>query len=416
VPAHACPAAPEANAHSVSVVLVTALAALSATNYFDRSILAIAAPTLIREFGISETAMGTAFSAFLLSYTALLTPGGWVADRAGPRRVLALACAAWTVFTAATALAGLAPVPALTPLAALIVIRFVLGASSAPLYPACSKIVAAVIAPERATAIQGLVVSASAIGSAAAPFIFSRLIEAFGWRLAFCFAALLTGVMAGIWPTGSRAVPDRGRSVADEPQGSAWRTLSHNRTLLWLSASYFCLNYFEYIFFYWMYYYFGEIRHFPPSLATAASTATMLGMVIMGPGGGWMADRLAARRGLGRGRRWVAAAGMALSSALLYLGAAGFGPYTTIALLAFSFGCASAAEGPFWATAAAAGKDYAGAAGGFMNMVGNTGGMLAPVLTPMIASRFGWHSALWAGSAMVLLGVVAWAGVRDSAA
>lgn len=393
---------------------MAALAALSATNYFDRTILAIAAPRLIREFGISETAMGTAFSAFLLSYTVLLTPAGWLADRLGARRVLAAACAAWAIFTAATSLAGITAPALLTPLTVLIAIRFILGATSAPLYPACSKIVAAVIAPERATAIQGLVVSASAIGSAAAPFVLTRLMDLFGWRLSFCAAAIFTGALALVWLIGTQTIAETRSSPAAQRESGAWRRLSGNRSLLWLSASYFCLNYFEYIFFYWMYYYFGEIRHFSPALAAAASTATMLGMVVMGPGGGWIADRLAARSGVGRGRRWVAVAGMALSSALLYLGAAGFSPYATIVLLALAFGCASAAEGPFWATAAAAGKEYAGAAGGFMNTVGNAGGMLAPILTPFLASRFGWNSALWVGSGIVLLGVAAWAGVREA--
>src|SRR5204862_6105648 len=137
----------------------------------------------------------------------------------------------------------------------------------------------------------GLVVSASAVGSAAAPFVFTRLTDLFGWRLSFCAAGLLTGAVATVWSFSTRAIPEtRAYSTA---QSGAWRTLSRKRSLLWLSASYFCLNYFEYIFFYWMFYYFGEVRHFPPALTVAASTATMLGMVIMGPGGGWIADRLA---------------------------------------------------------------------------------------------------------------------------
>jgi MFS family permease len=140
----------------------------------------------------------------------------------------------------------------------------------------------------------------------------------------------------------------------------------------------------------------------------------MLGMVFMGPGGGWLADVAARRFGTLGGRRLVAAAGMISSAGLLALGAAGFSATPTIALLAFAFGCAAAAEGPFWATAADAGGDYAASAGGFMNTVGNAGGMIAPVLTPIVAAHFGWTSALWLASAVVLTGVLAWAGVRPA--
>jgi ACS family glucarate transporter-like MFS transporter len=237
--------------------------------------------------------------------------------------------------------------------------------------------------------------------------------DLFDWRLAFCAAAALTGLVAAVWaavaryPAGVQAPRPTGA-----PQGFQ-RAVLRNRSLLWLSASYFSLNYFEYIFFYWIYYYFGQIRHFTASVAAAASTATMFGMIVLGPAGGWIADTLARRVGLMSGRRYVAITGMLLSAVLLYLGAAGFSPLLTITLLAFAFGCASAAEGPFWATAAATGREYAGAAGGLMNTVGNLGGMIAPVLTPLIAARFGWTSALWVASGVVLLGVLAWAGVRD---
>ena len=360
--------------------------------------------------------MGTAFSAFLLSYTILLTPGGWLADRVGARRVLSGACAAWAIFTAATALAGSSAAGLLPPFAALIGVRFMLGVSSAPLYPASAKVVATAVEPGRVTAVQGLVVCCAGAGSAAAPFLFSRLMDLFGWRLAFCAAAVLTVLVGAAWAAATRSPA---RAHAPAPTDSAQRfhrAVLRNRSLLWLSASYFSLNYFEYIFFYWMYYYFGQIRHFTASLAAAASTATMFGMIVLGPTGGWVADILARRVGLMSGRRYVAIAGMLLSAVLLYLGAAGFSPVLTITLLAFAFGCASAAEGPFWATAAAAGGEYAGAAGGFMNTVGNLGGMIAPVLTPLIAAQFGWASALWVASGLVLLGVIAWAGVRENEA
>src|SRR4029453_11839748 len=90
--------------------------ALSAMSYFDRTVLSIGAPSIMREFGISETAMGTLFSAFLVSYTILMTPGGALADRFGPRRVLGVATLGAAVTTGilavpdpAAALIGIVP-------------------------------------------------------------------------------------------------------------------------------------------------------------------------------------------------------------------------------------------------------------------------------------------------------------------
>src|SRR5262249_35054386 len=113
-------------------LIIGLMLALSAMSYFDRTVLSIAAPALIRGFGISETAMGTVFSAFLVSYTALMTPGGALADRFGPRLVLSIGTLGAAVTTGilaapdpAAALIGIVP--------AFFCARLLFGAFTAPL-------------------------------------------------------------------------------------------------------------------------------------------------------------------------------------------------------------------------------------------------------------------------------------------
>ena len=67
------------------MIIIALLFGFSMMSYFDRTIMSIAGPTIMKEFSISETAMGTVYSAFLLSYMILMTPGGWIADRFGRR-------------------------------------------------------------------------------------------------------------------------------------------------------------------------------------------------------------------------------------------------------------------------------------------------------------------------------------------
>jgi MFS family permease len=176
-------------------------------------------------------------------------------------------------------------------------------------------------------------------------------------------------------------------------------------------VGYFATNYFEYIFFYWIYYYFGQVRHLGASETALATTFPFLAMAIMTPLGGKLSDLLVSRRGLKFGRRSVAMVGMAASAVLLYLGASGFGVVTTVVLLSLAFGFATSSEGPYWATAIEISGPQAGAACGIFNTGGNIGGMLAPVLTPMIAARFGWSGGLNFGSLMVLVGMLTWLAV-----
>jgi predicted MFS family arabinose efflux permease len=240
-----------------------------------------------------------------------------------------------------------------------------------------------------------------------APLVFSPLITSLGWRLAFVIAGAATFVLAFVWTKMTKAYRGSHRA-ASSPRPRSTLSLLRNRTLLLLSGSYFCLNYFEYIFFYWTYYYFGEVLHVRQSVTAVATTCIMLGMVVLGPAGGWLSDKIALTRGLQRSRRTVVIWVLTLSAAFLCLGASGFGTTTTIALLTLAFGFASMSEGPFWASAISVAQSDAGAAGGLMNTIGNIGGILAPVLTPLIASRFGWQTAMWAGAGVLLTGMLAW--------
>lgn len=131
-------------------------------------------------------------------------------------------------------------------------------------------------------------------------------------------------------------------------------------------------------------------------------------MGVMTPLGGFVSDALVRRFGPKSGRRIVPFIAMPISAICLFVGPGGWGTFATVTLLSLALGFSASAEGPFWATAVDIGSGQAGAAGGIMNTGGNAGGMLAPILTPLIARHFGWEGGLYFGSFVVLLGVGAW--------
>src|ERR1700758_4745981 len=73
--------------------------------YMDRVIVSTTAPQMRQELGLSLIAVGTIQSTFRLAYALFQIPGGWLGDRIGPRRALALIVTWWSIFTSATALA-----------------------------------------------------------------------------------------------------------------------------------------------------------------------------------------------------------------------------------------------------------------------------------------------------------------------
>ncbi len=58
----------------VHVGIVILMVAFSVMSYFDRTIMSIAGPGIIKEFSLSETQMGSVYSAFILSYAILVIP------------------------------------------------------------------------------------------------------------------------------------------------------------------------------------------------------------------------------------------------------------------------------------------------------------------------------------------------------
>src|SRR5437660_6659455 len=101
---------------------------LSAVAYLDRVNISIAGSSIAAEYHLSNVQLGWIFSAFLVGYALFQTPGGWLADRLGPRRVLTAGVLWWGIFTALTAVVSTKIAFAVLLLAA---VRFLLGAGEA---------------------------------------------------------------------------------------------------------------------------------------------------------------------------------------------------------------------------------------------------------------------------------------------
>ena len=112
----------------------------------------------MKEFGLTQTEMGTIYSAFLFSYAILMIPGGALADRFGPRLVLGITGLAAAGVTALAALAGHPPMSTfLSAFVSFHAIRLLVGAFYAPLFPGCSRMIANWFDSGHRARMQGLV-------------------------------------------------------------------------------------------------------------------------------------------------------------------------------------------------------------------------------------------------------------------
>jgi MFS transporter, ACS family, D-galactonate transporter len=395
--------------------------AISFVSYVNRVSIATAGDTrMMAQYEISPTRMGAVYSAFLFTYTLCMIPGGLFIDRLGPRAALLTVMLGSSVFVALTGVIGLTISGGATAFIVLLVVRGLMGIVSAPLYPACAAAVGRWVPAGSRSRANGLVNGSALIGVAITPLVFGAIIDLLDWPAAFLIAACVTLVLALVWyvfvgTASEQLQPGDGDTQGTDNQAgdhSPWWNLLKNRGLLLLTLSYGAVNYFQYLFFYWMNYYFQTVLELPESRSRAYAAIPPLAMAVGMPLGGWLTDRLEDAFGPRRGRKIMPMVGMLSGAGLLMLGVFARDPAWIVTWFALALGAVGTAEGAFWVTAIELGVQRGGSSAALLNTGGNAGGMLAPVLTPWIGQLCGWGYAVGLGAMISLLGVLFWLGIE----
>ena len=166
-------------------------------NYADRATLSIAGTEVAKELQLSAISMGYIFSAFGWAYLLMQIPGGWLLDRYGSKKVYTYSLFFWSLFTFMQGFVDMVPLAYAG--ISMFLMRFMLGFSEAPSFPANARIVAAWFpTKERGTA--------SAIFNSAQYFslaLFSPLLGwltfAWGWEHVFTVMGGIGFVLTFLW-------------------------------------------------------------------------------------------------------------------------------------------------------------------------------------------------------------------------
>jgi MFS transporter, ACS family, glucarate transporter len=398
---------------------------VSAIAYLDRVNISIAAQSLAGAFHFDNLQLGWVFSAFVIGYALFQAPGGAVADRFGPRAVLALGVVWWSVFTSLITILPAGWPGLLFTVAAL---RFALGMGEAVVYPASNCIVAAWIPSRERGMANGLIFAGVGVGAGVTPPLITYFLLHYGWRASF-WASSAVGLLAGAvwylvardgpaqhpWVTPGEAtfieagLPPASRRDHAKPR---WGALLRNRSLLAITFAYFCYGYVAYIYFTWFFIYLRTARGLDLRQSSYYTMLPFLGMAIGSPLGGWVSDLLVRRWGKRIGRCYLAAASLGFASLFTMLGTRMEGAELASLVLACGVGALYFSQSTFWSASADIGGSAAGAASGFMNMGAQTGSAVTALVTPRLAVHFGWSASFAAAAALAAAGALAWLLVR----
>jgi sugar phosphate permease len=389
-----------------------------ASYYLGRKGFSVSKKTLHDELGLSEATLGLIDTLYLAAYSVGQFASGWLGDRIGARRLLAigsfgsaLACAAFGASSSALLFGGL---------------FFVNGLFQATGWPGTTRAMAEWTTPKNRGTVMAFWSTCYQVGGIAANWLAGSLLVRFGWRASFFGPALVLALMAGVvllWlppaprtpPPASATAPLQAAATLELERRAevrvAQRLVMRNPELWAYGASYFFIKFIRYALLFWLPYYLGISRGYAGDVAAMVASAFEVGGVVGVIAIGIFSDRLPrfSRAGIS------ALALFGLTAALFCytpLSAQGLVPNAlALGLIgACLFGPDSLLSG---AAAQDAGGPHAAAfAAGMVNGLGSVGGMLAGFAVPQISRAWGWEAlfpslvGLGACSALALLPVI----------
>jgi len=361
--------------------------------YVDRVALSAAAPAIQRELAIGNTELGLAFSAFGISYALLQIINGYLGDRFGPRKVLAMLGVFWTLGTFATALAG--------GLGTLIFSRIVLGLGEAGTIATATRAMSRWVPETCRGFAQGFTHAAARLAAAATPVLVVAAMAVMGWRGAFVALGAVSLAWTIAWFGYFRDDPRHHRGItpealADLPRGEAanerrevpWRLLLPR--ILPTAMVFFCHAWALWLYLTWLPSFFVSEYHLDIKHSAMFTSGVFAAGVVGDTAGGLLTDWLLKRTGnVNAARRntvILAYSGSFAFMALIFLVR---DPVSIALVLAASLFFLEMCEGPIWAVPMDVAPHHAGIAGACLSTAAGLAGFLSPAAFGFVADLTG---------------------------
>lgn len=287
-------------------------------NFIDRLTIAVLAPVITAQLGLSNLQFATITTWFLIAYTASQGLSGFLHDRAGARRGFTISIVIWSVAEMGHAFAR--------GLGSLSFLRVLLGLGEAGNWPGAAKVIAEWF-PVRERAL-GMAIFNSGVtaGSIVAPPLVVWLQLHFGWQMTF----LATGVLGFGWlllwllfyqpperhsaiTAAEYALITQGREPAKSARHVRWRELLKYRQVWAIVLSRFFTDPAWWLYITWLPLYLYNVRGFSLKQIGMFAWAPYVAAGAGSLGGGWFSGYLIGRGwSVNSARKAVILAGMLL--------------------------------------------------------------------------------------------------------
>ena len=390
-----------AESGNVTRWLVLLLGAAVFLNYVDRGAIAVAAPVMKGELGMSATAFGIAVSAFFWVYAPVQLLVGWLCDRFSVYKLMAGGIVLWAASTLLIGFVG--------GFSSLLVLRVMLGIGESIAFPGTSKIIALHVPPEQRGMANAAVAAGLALGPAIGTLTGGLIVATLGWRAMFIIFGLATLLWLVPWQRVVSNLPTvaPGTGQARVPA----RKLLGNWSLWAMGIGHSAGNFCFYFLLAWLPLYLVQSRGYSIGQMTLLASVGYGVQAIAAVAYGVISDRWTRS---GRSEATIRRAMMIVSQFLAAV--AIYGIYTSQSLGALLFwlclgGAATAALSlNLYAIAQMfAGPRAVGTWVGIQNAIGNLSGIFGPIITGIMIDRAGYGSAFYLTAGVALFGTAWWA-------
>jgi sugar phosphate permease len=384
--------------------VLTFLCAAAVIAYVQRLGFNVAERTIRGDLGLDREQIGRVMAAWSLGYALWQLPSGWLADRFGSRRVLAVLALAWSVLTGLVGLAW--------DYYSLLCLWSCMGLAQAGIFPCSAKSIGQWFGQSSRASAAGLLGSSMALGSAIAPALTGLLVWHYSWPLVFVAYAVLGIVWSAVYFV---AVPDAPASAPLCPP-PAWRrqdwvTLVSSVPMILLCGQQFFRACGMAFFYTWFATFLQETRGVNLAEAGFLTGAVGLGAMTGGILGGLFSDWLLRRTGNRRlSRQGIAVAGLSLCSALVLVSAGITRCEVAIAVITLGAFAATFGGVSGYTVAIEFGGRRVALVFAIMNACGNIGAALFPAAVGTLIDTTGdWNLVLYLFAGILALDALIWA-------
>ena len=361
------------------------------TAFVDRSNIGMAAPAMVKSFGLSSTAVGVLLSAFFWGYVITMVPAGWTVSRYSAKKVIIWALVVWSIMAILTGV--------VTSFNALLVVRFLMGLAEGVVWPAFSIVIVNWFPDhERGRAMNFSELSLPVSAIIMAPLA-GWMIHTWNYHVMFILQGLPPLIMAGLFAWLGSDSPEKDRLISNtertyimermaserktqvqSDEGTIWNVLGNYRIWI-LGVIYFLWINGFYSFGLWMPTLLKQLSGKGIQVVGWLSAVPFVLAVVAMLINSALSDRWRLKR------MWFVAVPLLIGGfGLVTEHFIGFGLGINMLVLIISGIGIYAAFGPWWAWSVSfVPKNQAGSANGLINLLGNFGGITGPIIVGIAA-------------------------------